>query len=480
MASIEKGTLHMGIANAVMFIATYAIFIGLGKFILGPGQFGIYLIVVSMISIINQIFVAGIGQVVSKFVSEKEALGALIRNKMMLLTGSFSLGLAAVYFFMAKYIALALNDITLAPLIQLSSPIIFFHSLFSVNLGYTNGLKQFSRYGFMTITYNTFRALLMIALALMYGVPGAIAGFVIASLLGFVVSDISGKRMPLPSGKGEFDVKRVVTFGAPIAAFFLLLNLMLSIDLFFVKALMPAATSNLSAGFYGAAQTISRILPSIIFVVSMVAFPLISSTHSKKDDKKTKYYVSHSIRYALLALVPLGAVIAANSSGIITLLYSPEYIQGAQALAVLAIATVAYGFFMHLASMITSANKPAIPVCIGAAALFVSVVLNYALIPQYHLMGAAFASLCAMFTAAVIASAEARRLFGVFIGKKSFARILAAGIAVFAVSSFFETTGIMVAVESALGLGLYALVLFALGELNETDFSVLRNMFRRG
>ncbi|HDD36463.1 MAG TPA: hypothetical protein ENF50_03240 [Archaeoglobus veneficus] len=74
---ITKGTIYLGIAQLLFLISGYAIHVGLGR-LLGPELYGIYAVVVSLITVVNLILTTGIPQTVSKFVSERPDLARSI------------------------------------------------------------------------------------------------------------------------------------------------------------------------------------------------------------------------------------------------------------------------------------------------------------------------------------------------------------------------------------------------------------------
>jgi O-antigen/teichoic acid export membrane protein len=62
--SVLRGTLYRIAAQAAFVASGYAIHIGLGR-LLGPSEYGIYAVVISLMTMVNLVLVTGMLQVVS-------------------------------------------------------------------------------------------------------------------------------------------------------------------------------------------------------------------------------------------------------------------------------------------------------------------------------------------------------------------------------------------------------------------------------
>jgi len=69
--SMAKGAAYLTVATIVFMLTGYAVHFGLAR-LLGPAMYGIYGVVLSLISITNIILTAGISQAVSKYISAGE------------------------------------------------------------------------------------------------------------------------------------------------------------------------------------------------------------------------------------------------------------------------------------------------------------------------------------------------------------------------------------------------------------------------
>jgi len=93
-----KGVLYFSLANAVFFAISFAISIALAR-ILELGAFGIYGVVISLVSTVNLVFVNGFKQTISKFVSEESGLTGHEKRQMFFSILSISLVIFLLLFF---------------------------------------------------------------------------------------------------------------------------------------------------------------------------------------------------------------------------------------------------------------------------------------------------------------------------------------------------------------------------------------------
>ena len=176
-----------------------------------------------------------------------------------------------------------LNDPGMAPYLRLSSLIVPAYALQALYVGYFNGLKEYGKQSLMVILYSTFKVVLILGLALTpFALYGAITGFIISSVavlfLGFYFVHSADKRLRVSNNEHcMISAKTLLGFATPIVFYSVATNLIMSFDLFFVKAYL----TDVDAGIYSAVSTISKYL-FILLLVSMglcsLPFPVCQHT----------------------------------------------------------------------------------------------------------------------------------------------------------------------------------------------------------
>jgi O-antigen/teichoic acid export membrane protein len=481
--------------------------VGLPLF-MGASDFGIYNVVVNAGGLLNMVVITGTLQAVSKLVSERPSRGLEILRRAALVQCVVGVPLALAYILGAGVVAGWFADPSLAPLLRITGGVVLAYAFYSILVGYLNGRKAFGRQAALDVVFSTLKTALIIGAVLGgFGVVGALWGFVAAAVavLGVAAAVVWRflARHPASAQDGEGggqDGKQLVRYLLWVMVHTFCVNGVLRADLFLLKAMVGAQAggqelSNLVSGVYGAMQNVSRVPFQAVIAVTFVIFPMLSEATFAQDHEAARAYIRGSLRYSLILLALLSAVIAGNAQEIILALYGEGYLSGAWALMILGVATVGYALFHIATTMLTSAGRPEAAVGISALTLALTVGLNGGVIwlllgrgQEVLALGAGAATAAAMVAGfgAAMASLWARYRAGLPLG--SAARVLVASAAVVALLWLLRPeealgrglTLAMVAVKAALGAGVFVGVLALLREFTEEDRARLRRVLRRG
>lgn len=461
-----KGILYLTLSKYYFIVLGYGIYFGLTR-ILGPEKFGIYSIVISLTSVINAVLITGTIQSVSKFISEDEKFAVAVKNKALKIQFIIGGTIFLTYFLSAKLIALFFKDTTLTFYFRLSSLIIISYSFYAVFVGYFNGRRRFKIQAFLDMTFSTIKlTLILLFVYLGYSITGAITGFVFAA---FIILLISVLLCGFQTTSLSFKAKKIIHFEILIMIFTLIINLLMNVDLFLVKALSSLEVANSSAGYYAAALTIARVPYQAIISITLVLFPLISRATFIHDKLKTKSYISNAFRYSYMLLFGFVVLISSNSKQIISLLYTDKYLAGGQPLAILAFGFLFFSLFIISTIIISGSGRPKISVGIGVIALLIDIGLNYLLIPKFHLVGAACATTITLFGSFLMCLRYIKRRFGVFMPMSSFLKISTCGIIIYLSALPFRVSTLFLLPKLAVLGILYFLLLSIIRELKKED-----------
>lgn len=249
--SLAKGTMYILIAQLVFMASGYVIHFGLGR-MLGPELYGVYGVMLSLITITTIMLTAGIPQAVSKYVSEgknpEDVRKSALRIQIVF-AGIFFIA----YLLLADYIAQGLNDSSLVWLVRLTSVVLIPYAFYSIYQGYLNGLKRFGTQAKLTILYSIAKVMGVFAFVLIgLKVSGAIIGFAMAPLIAGLTAFIIFRK----GSKNTFESKKIISFAMPLAIIALATTAITSIDILAVKAF----TTSIEIGYYAAASVISKVI----------------------------------------------------------------------------------------------------------------------------------------------------------------------------------------------------------------------------
>lgn len=473
-----RGTIYITAAKIWFMASGYGIHFILPRLI-SQEQFGIYQVVVGVVSVINAVIITGTYQTVSKRVSEDEPNAGSVKSAALKLQVLIGGGASLAFFLAAPVVARFLGDERLVNYLRLASLITLCYSFYAVFTGYFNGLKRFLTQASLDMSYSTFKLAFIVLLVWMgLGIAGGIGGFALAAASVLLLSAIA-------AGKSDrvrpVHVKDLLQFQSYLLLFTLAINLLQKTDLILIKALSSTdpLTASENAGSYGAAINVANITYQVIISATFVIFPLISQSTFARDRLRTQAYVSNTLRYTLMVMALLATLFSANASGVLSLVYPQSYQAGAAALVIVAYGMLLFGLLYVATTMISAGGHPAVSLLIGLGALAVSAALNWRLIPEYGLAGAAIATTVAMLVGAVVACAYLWTKFGALMRFSSLVRIACCAGGVYGASFLFFTSSKLLIVAKLIALSVaYLVALIVSREVGRDDLRVISQVIR--
>lgn len=229
MSNLAKGTFYITISALFFVLSGYLINIWLGR-TLGPESYGIYGVVIALLTAINLFQTSGLPQATSKFISSQPEKEDEILKSSLKLQVLSTLTITFLYFLFADMIARLLNDGNLASYIRLSSLVIPFYGIYALYYGYYNGVHQFKKQALISAVYAIAKLFLVIGLGYFFYLYGVIFGFILAPIIALCF----GLRLPQKTNT-HFSYKKLIYFSLPLIGFSLFSILEQSIDLFLSK-----------------------------------------------------------------------------------------------------------------------------------------------------------------------------------------------------------------------------------------------------
>jgi O-antigen/teichoic acid export membrane protein len=224
--------------------------------ILGPADYGRYGLVVTLTTMVIILIGNGIPTAMAKYISEifetNPRLVLEIKRKAVFLQTLLIGAITLIFFFSAPLIASLLGDPTLTPLFRLSTFIIPAFALASFYFSYYTGLHKFNVQSILKTLRSLLKIAAIVGLAWAFKVPGSILGYALAAfsvfLIAFVLDQVKytpelqkaaqGQNLAL---KSTFETTKLLHYAWQIILFFLAYELLISIDLYLVKALTVVA-----------------------------------------------------------------------------------------------------------------------------------------------------------------------------------------------------------------------------------------------
>ncbi len=422
-----RGAATLSAAQGLFVVAGYILNVVLARF-LGPGPYGAYGVVISLLTIVNLMQTQGVPQALSRSIAggsnEAGAWRAALHVQAVASTGGLVLLIVS-----APVLASVLHDDRLLAGLTIAALAVPSYALFATIGGVLNGRRDFVNQAKMNAVYAAARVVCVLGLAVAFKFSGAIAGYAIAPLIAFVAVVA---RRPRGDRDVEFDWRPLVRFALPNIGLALALTAIMSIDLLFVKGLIA---NDDTAGIYAAAQNAARLTYFVIIPAGIVLFPAMAEAMASGDRIRQRILVGDGIEGAVAVVLVIVAVMAGARVPLLDLAFGNAYEGASTAFELLAPALGCLALSYTLASLLTGSGHPHPPMVIAAAALLVQVVVEYPLTHAYGMTGAALGTLIAAGACLAGQIIVVRWRLGTFADLTRLARLLLAGGGAFAVAS---------------------------------------------
>jgi O-antigen/teichoic acid export membrane protein len=464
-----RGIFYFFTETVFSLLCSYGIHIGLGR-ILGPSQYGIFGVILSISAVSYVFFNYGINKTISKYTAENNTLAYPILSSGLKLQVFLGILITVCFFIFADIFAEILNDHTLASLIRLSAFVILPMALFSVYLGLLNGKKEFGRTAIASVIYSASKVLFVFIFVLFgFGVKGAVGGYIAAAAAGLLVAR---GLCNITKIDAKFSLKKILIFSFPIVLFSIATSLLLNVDLLFIKAILQ---NNKLTGFYAAAANLARPVWLLAGAISGVLLPSVSMSSFNNDIALTKKYINQAMRYTLMLLMPLAFIINGTADGFVQLLYSSKFLASGEPLGILIIGFLIFSLFYICSTFITAIGKPGLSLSFILIVVPIDIVLNLILIPAHQILGAAIATSIAFLIGLLLAGGYILKQYKTLLEFTSFLRISFASIIIYLISIKYHYNGMLLLGEYLFLFLIYFGLLVIFKEINKDELKSIKN-----
>jgi len=176
--------------------------------------------------------------------------------------------------------------------------------------------------------------------------------------------------------------------GTPFAITNGLSSLYVRVDVVFLSHL----TTNTIVGLYEAANNLTVRLNVLARTVNIALYPFLSSEFAK-DKQSLQRYTARTIRLLVIPSVLIAAVLWTFGDLIVVMIYGDKFIAAIQAVKWLALIMPLKFIDTSLEVALSASNREGKRARAVLVAAFTNLLLNFLLIPKYHLMGAVYGTL---------------------------------------------------------------------------------------
>ncbi|MCL5282301.1 MAG: oligosaccharide flippase family protein [Planctomycetes bacterium] len=466
---MARGTIHAGGAFFVFSLTGYVIHFALAR-LLSARSYGEFGVVLSVAGVLQLFIMRGLPDAAARDLAQ-QADGRQVLRRALLLQTIVATVVALLVIVAAPRLAAILRGGDLVMPLRFLGVLVFARSYEVLYGHFFTGYRQFGRAATMVLINSAFRFVCVLAgVALGFGVVGALSGYAVGS----VASLVYGVALFRPvGGRRATPLPQLLRFGVPIICFSLFFQLMLALDILFVKSF---ASDQAVVGYYTSARIIATAFAVVAIAFSATLLPSVSASDAHRDEVQTRAYITTSLRYVLMLFVPAAVVVASTSHPLLSLLFRPEYARAGNALSLLAFAWLFLQGFYILGAIINASGHSRTPLLISGVGVLIAGVLDWFMVRRYGMEGAALATLISGATCFVVGLYSVHRIYGASIDFMSTGRIIAASGAILLVSCLVSISGVGLLPLYVVLFSGYLVILLALGEITPKDWTLVREL----
>lgn len=454
---IGRSSAQMTIMQGFGFAATAALYVFLGRK-LGPSDYGIAGIIMSALtSIRTGVFGSLMLATAKTIAAQPTQMRSCLAVSRRVFAGA-ALALAGVFLGLGPYLAELLNDPLLTPYLRLVSVAIPPIAALVLLQATLVGLRDFRSNMLLGMLFQLLKLLCVAVLVLLGAkIVGLIAGFAIAAIIPFVLFRSKGR---ISDGSAPLTLRSYMTTAGGLFFIVTLAVVQRYVNLLNLKRL---ALSSHSVGYYTAAAQLASV-PALVFGGFAIAlWPTISASATASNLELARRQLRKSLRYLMISLMPLAAILWALPDRIMVLAFGSDYAPAADILHILVTPMLLIAVQSLILAAIMAAGRSRTASCIVAASIVIALLAGNVLIPRLGATGAAIAELIGLGASCLLLGVLARRVFGPFLSPSQTCKVVATAAAGMLAIRSFAFLGHSVAIVALITLPLYLVTLNLLG-----------------
>ncbi len=335
--SMELGSKMTKVASFLTFGKGISLFINLITFVIiaryiGPSNFGIYTIVMSIVALLTGFGNPNISFYLSErvpklFSTNKNNEAKLMLGDTLLLTILFSIILSIIGIFLGTYfLSYIVHSYAYSMALFVGIPIIFFSLLYGNLYYYILGLNKGKNLAEASILHSITQFTFGVSLVFLgFGIIGAISGYLIGLIIStlfefYIILKAVGMETRFSGFKKR--AKTILAFSKSLAYTNIINNITSNFGILFLGIIVSASL----VGYYGIASKIGSLLDVFIGAISLAILPMFSEAVSlKKKGVNAGKLLFYSMYMGILFAMPLIAIFVVFSSEITFIVFSTAY-----------------------------------------------------------------------------------------------------------------------------------------------------------
>lgn len=361
--------------------------------------------------------------------------------------------------------------------VRLLSLIIIFESLGTALFTIVQARREIGRYFlFVILKLLGETGLIIGAISLGYGLYGAVFALLSTRIIVFLMlfSYITKKvNIKIP----DFSlIRKYLHFGLPTIANNVSYWVVTSADRYIIGFFLGV----LFVGYYAPAYSVGMLLVFFIIPINFVLVAVLPKFFEENNIDEVKNYLSYSLKYYLLVMIPSVFGISVLSRQLLIILSTKEISESAHlVIPFVAISTLLYGITSLISNILLLSKKTKIIAIIWAIAAFINLGLNIIFIPKFGIIAAAIITLISYFCALILMCYFSFKEFKFRIDWSFIIKNFVASTLMISFISWFNPVGISnVILSIIMGALIYGILIFLLKGIAKKETNFLKNLIK--
>jgi O-antigen/teichoic acid export membrane protein len=466
-----RGVVGVGAAHFTIALSAYLISVVLAR-TLGPAQFGIYGLIVALLLATEVVLQFGVPVAISKLVAERpHDEHSLVSTGLLVVLACYCTVFVAVWI-CAPWLA-TVFEIPDSSLIRIAALDLPFYGAFLLFENLLSGRRDFDGKTMVLFAYGMTKAIGVCVLAVGgLTIAGALLVNVTASIVGASVALWRGK--PTLGSPHMAAARQIGELAIRVAILDIGLQCLLNVDLWCMNVLSNNVDPA-SLGHYVAAKSLARIPMMVSLVLNAILLPSLARGVAAGEHATVLRFLTGTTQFLALALVPACALVAVEGAGIMSLMYSNEYRDGGDYLALLIFGNgLLYTVFSILLNILLAVGNHRTAARIAIASIVAAGLTNAVLVPFFGIEGAALSTIVAAAFAVTATAIAVYRRLGPLLEWSFLVKVIGLTTCMCIVAGEIHTQGVMLIVEMAGLMIAFALLSAWLGLLDKNLIALLR------
>jgi O-antigen/teichoic acid export membrane protein len=367
-----RGMLLLTVTSGFYIASAYAITVWLAHH-LGPSDFGRYGVATAIITLVSIAVARGVPVAATRAIAAEpraaeEAMAAAARAMAALVLAVGALTAAA-----AIPVAAALGDDRLRVPLLIGAAAALTYGLQAFPLAWFTGMHRYARQAVAQTSYAISRLGTIIIGGLLWGLTGAIVGFVVAPAIAALAA--IRRVRPTPSShthpESVISARGLLRASIPLVGVAALISALLTVDLLAFKRVGTAA----DVGRYAAAATIAHVPFFLLRSAPLVLMPAVSAARAEMSQAafargdRVQQEIRRGVGDAIVLLALPTALLVALGDRALALVFGARYDVEELVVAPLAVATAAITMYTVLVAIETALGTLRVALTVGLLGL---------------------------------------------------------------------------------------------------------------